>query len=98
MSRSICKKGLVLFLFPHRTYVWDICWNRLSESILTNIQNICFFKIFNTIFMHNLRLMVPLKRRFRDSQIVIITNFVVVSSVGIKRVVCIQIEMYSNGA
>ena len=27
------------------------------------------------------------KRRFRDSQIVIITNYVVVSSVGIKRVV-----------
>ena len=35
--------------------------------------------------------MLPLKRGFRDSQIVIITNFVVVSSVGIKRVVCIII-------
>ena len=32
--------------------------------------------------------MLPLKRRFRDSQIIIITNFVVLSSVGIKRVVC----------
>ena len=32
--------------------------------------------------------MLPLKRRFRDSQIAIITNFVVVSSVGIKRVDC----------
>ena len=30
----------------------------------------------------------PLERRFRDIQIVIITNFVVVSSVGIKRVYC----------
>ena len=30
----------------------------------------------------------PLERRFRDIQIVIITNFVVVSSVGIKRVDC----------
>ena len=30
--------------------------------------------------------MSPLDRRFRDIQIVIITNFVVVSSVGIKRV------------
>ena len=30
----------------------------------------------------------PLKRRFRDSQTVIITNSVVISSVGIKRVVC----------
>ena len=25
MSRLICKKGLVLFLFPHRTYILDIC-------------------------------------------------------------------------
>ena len=33
--------------------------------------------------------LLPLKRRFRDSEIVIITNFVVVSSVRIKRVVCI---------
>ena len=33
--------------------------------------------------------MLSLKRRFRDSQIVIITNFVVVSSVGIKRFVYI---------
>ena len=30
------------------------------------------------------------KQEFRDSQIVIITNFVVVSSVGVKRVVCIS--------
>ena len=53
MSRLICKKGLVLFLLPHRTYVSDICENRLIEAILTNIQNICFFKILNTI-LHNL--------------------------------------------
>ena len=26
MSRLICKKGIVLFLFPYRTYVLDICW------------------------------------------------------------------------
>ena len=31
-------------------------------------------------------------RRFRDSQLVIITNIVVVSSVGIKRVICICIS------
>ena len=30
----------------------------------------------------------PIERRFRDIQIVIITNFVIVSSVGIKRVDC----------
>ena len=37
MSRLICKKGLVLFLFPRRTYVLDIY----------------FFKVLNTIFLHN---------------------------------------------
>ena len=52
MSKLICKKGLILFLFPHRTNVLDIC--DLTEAILTNIQNICFFKLFNTIFWHNL--------------------------------------------
>ena len=31
--------------------------------------------------------MLPLKRQFCDSEIVIIRNFVIVSSVGIKRVV-----------
>ena len=41
MDRMICNKGLVLFLFPHRTYVLDVCLNRLSEGILINIQNIC---------------------------------------------------------
>ena len=30
----MCKKGLVLFLFPHRTYVLDICTNCLTEPIL----------------------------------------------------------------
>ena len=25
LSKSICKKGLVVLLFPHRTYVLDIC-------------------------------------------------------------------------
>ena len=34
--------------------------------------------------------MLPLKRRFPDTQIVILTNFVVVSSAGIKRIVCIK--------
>ena len=30
---------LVLFLFPDRTHVLDICENRLTEAILTNIQS-----------------------------------------------------------
>ena len=56
-----------------------------TEAILTNIQNICFFKVFITIyFWHNLWQIVTI----RYSQIVIITNFVIASSVGIKRVVC----------
>ena len=40
----ICQKGLVLFLFHHRTYVLNICFNRLSEAIITNIQNKWFLK------------------------------------------------------
>ena len=51
MSRLI---GLVLFLFPQKS----ICFGYLLESplfvaILTNIQNICFFKVLNTIVLHN---------------------------------------------
>ena len=42
---------------------------------------------YSCIISHKLS---PLERRFRDIQIVIITNFVVVSSVGIKRVDCIN--------
>ena len=30
---------LCLFLFSNKTYVLDICWNRLIEAILTNTQN-----------------------------------------------------------
>ena len=48
----------------------------LTVSILTNIQNICFFKVLNTTFLHNLWLL-PVKRRLRVTQIVIITIFVV---------------------
>ena len=61
----------------------------LNEAILTNIQNICclkFFMQYSCIISH---LLSPLQRMFRDIQIVIITNFVVVSNVGIKRVDCI---------
>ena len=88
MGRLIWKKGLFLFLFPQRTYVLDICKNCLNEAILTNIQNICFFKALNTIFLHNMWLLLLPKRTFCDSQIGIITNFVLVLSASIKRVVC----------
>ena len=53
----------------------------------------CFaanLSVKTNLFEHKSR---PLKQKFRDSQIVIITSSVVVSSVGIKRVVC----MYSPG-
>ena len=46
-----------------------------------------FFKVLNTIFLHSLLLIVPLKQMFYD-QTDIIMNFVIVSSVGIKRLVC----------
>ena len=72
----ICKKDIVLFFFPHRPYVLDICQNCLNEAILTNIQNIYFLKCS------------PLKGRACASQIIIITNYVFVSSVGITKVNC----------
>ena len=53
MDRMKCKKDLVLFLVPHRTYALDICKNRLAEAILTNMQIICFFEVLNTIFLHD---------------------------------------------
>ena len=39
----ICKEGLFYLYFLKEHYVLDICWNRLTEAIPTNIQNICFF-------------------------------------------------------
>ena len=69
MSWLIHKKVLVLFFFPHSTYVLDIC------KILKIIKSICFFQVLNTIFLHNLWLIVASKRRFRYSQIVIIIIF-----------------------
>ena len=30
----ICKEDFILFVFPHRTYILDIC-----EAILTNTQD-----------------------------------------------------------
>ena len=50
----ICKKDHDLFLFFQSTYILDICKNCLTEAILTNIQNICFCQVSNTIFLHNL--------------------------------------------
>ena len=52
MSRMISNKGIVSFLFPHRTHVLNICENRLSDAILINIQNIgMFLKVLHT-FVH----------------------------------------------
>ena len=90
MDRMISKKYLVLFLLLRRTYVLDICWNCLCEAILTNIQNICCLK-FNA-FVINCYL---LSEGYVTFKIAIITNFVVVPSVGIKRVDCI---IRSDGA
>ena len=47
---------LVLFLFPDRTHVLDICENRLTEAILTNIQSMLLG--FNAIFLHDFSLTV----------------------------------------
>ena len=34
----VCTKGFVLFLFPHRIYVLDICRKCLAEVIMINVQ------------------------------------------------------------
>ena len=39
------RKDLFCFYFLIEHIVLDICYNNLTEAILTNIQNICFFKV-----------------------------------------------------
>ena len=54
----------------------------------------CFFKYqmeYSCIFSDKLS---PLEQRFRASQIIFITNFVIISSVGIKRVDCMLFSLY----
>ena len=86
IDRMICKEALVLFIFSHRTYVLDIC-----EAILTNPKHVSLkYQVQYSYIICDLLL--PIKRRFRDSKIVIITNFVVVSSVGINRIDCTNKE------
>ena len=84
----ICKKDPVLFPFAHWTYVLDICEKRLSEAVLTNTLNICFLK-YQIQCLYIISDNSSLERSFLASQIIIITNLVVVSSIGIKRVDCI---------
>ena len=83
----ICKKSLVLFLFPHRT-----CFGYLLESPQWGDSDKhpkhLFLEILNTMFLHISDLLSPLGRRFRACQIIIITNIVVVSSIVVKRADC----------
>ena len=84
MSRLICKKSLV-FLIEHMFWIFVGI-----AGIQTNIQTYVAIKypIDRTpscVICDNL---LPHKRRFRESQTVIIRNFVFVSSVGVKRIVC----------
>ena len=90
-SRMICNKCYVLFIPIHRMNVLDICWNLLTKAILIIIQNICCLKYWIIMFLHNFWFTVTsLEEGFHASQVVSIRNFVVVSSVGIKRVDCIN--------
>ena len=90
MSRMICKKGTVLFLFLHRTCVLYICKNCLIEGILTNIQNICFWSIKYNILAWFVTNCYLFSEVFVTVELSLyeLTNFVV-SSVGMKRVVYI---------
>ena len=56
------------------------------EQISKTYVSLKFYKQCSCIICDYL---LPLKQKFRDSQIVIITSYVVVSSIGIKRVVCL---------
>ena len=81
MDRMICKKGFVLFLFLHRT----LCFGYFVRITFNKYPKRMFLKVliqYSWKISHKLS---PLERRFRDIQIVI-TNFVIGSSVGIKRV------------
>ena len=70
---------------------WIFCYNCLIEAILKNIQNM-FLEVLNTMFLHNFWVNLSLlERRFCASLVIIIMNFIVVLSVGIKRVDCIVI-------
>ena len=75
-------KSLVLFLFLIE-HMFCIFVRIVSLSEKYQIEYSCIICDY----------LLPLERRFRDSQIVIITNFVLVSSVGINRVVCITQEI-----
>ena len=77
----ICKKDLVLFLFPHRAYVLDICSNRIKQISKTYVA-----RSFNAIFLPNFSLTVTYMRRLHDIQIVILMSVVVLTSVGVTRV------------
>ena len=94
MDRIICKEDLALFLFPHRTcfgYLLELPQrgnsNKYPKHMLLEV-----LMQYSCIISHYLS---PLKRRFRDIQIVILTNFVIVLSIGIKKVDCITES--SNG-
>ena len=57
MDRMICKKGLALFLFPHRT----LCFGYLLDSLHTHWggSNKTYIACsFNVIFLHNFSLAV----------------------------------------
>ena len=90
----ICKKYLVLFLYPHRT----ICFGYLLESPQRGDSNKYPKHMLLEVLMQYSciisRWLSALERMFRESQIIIITNFVVVSSVGIKRVDIIYLFIY----
>ena len=81
MSKMICKKDLILFYFLTE-HVWDI-----SEAILTNM---CL-EILNTIFLNNFWLILTSQGKVSCQLNYHYNKFIIVSSVGIKRVDCSSI-------
>ena len=95
MDRMICKKDLVLFLFPHRTLFWRFV-RIASVRPLNKFPKLKLLEVFMQYFCIISHYLSLLEQRFCDFQIVIITNSVIISSVCIKRVDCSDIFPFLN--
>ena len=72
------------------THAVDICYNRLGEAILTNIHNMHFLEYYSI-----LEYLPYLELRNRSIQIVVITNFVAILNIAIKRFDCIKLSFWN---
>ena len=86
MSRMICKKGLLLFLFFHRTYVFLYLLESPQWGNSNKYPKHMFLEVLKHFSCTISDELSPNERRFCVSQIVNITDFVGLFGVGIRRV------------